>query len=160
MVLILNGEVLQDNDPRAIRHRANAAAAAQRGPGGARQHAAGGPPGGGGGGVGGGDGGAAAPGAVAGPVELLAEKLGIAGKTLNIPAIPALGTGEVAIPYVWIAIAVIAYAIVSIMGKGQENRVLLVAALGLVGYVLAAPRQPAAAPVVADAGRRPPPPRR
>ena len=92
MVLIIDGEIVQDNDPRAIARRNPKPAASQPAGRGPNIHSVGvgGGVGGGGGGGGGGAGGAGG-----GPLDQIADALGIRGRTVEIPAISRLPARQV-----------------------------------------------------------------
>ena len=111
MPIIINGEIIPDSDPRAKAARAQKASptAAGQGPrfgsinqsGDAPSHTADRPPAHGGAGFG-------RPGAAgvagAGPLDQLAEFIGVRGKTITVPAIPPIGMPAVAVEYIHIII--------------------------------------------------------
>ena len=84
MVLIIDGEIVADNDPRAIARRAPPSqqqqprSSAGRPPPGANVHGVG---------SGGGGGGAPRAGANASPLDALASAIGVQGQTVEIPAV-------------------------------------------------------------------------
>ena len=84
MVLIIDGEIVQDNDPRAVARRKPAAptpTAPTHAP--PMRRAPPGQPGGGGGGGGGG-------GANASPLDALANAIGVHGQMVEIPAVASI----------------------------------------------------------------------
>lgn len=122
--IVVNGELVDESDPRA-RQRAAAARAPPAPPVGS--HAAAGPhtapaprAGAGGGG---------------GPLELLETHLGLAGKHLTTPPVPQLGWLAVRVPLVWLAAYGIVFVLVSMSRPGTELQLLAGGALALGLYV-------------------------
>lgn len=140
MVLIIDGEIVADNDPRAIARR-KPAAAPQRPAGGGMGgiHSAGGGGGGGGRAPPGGGGGAAG----GSPLDALAAAIGIEGRVVTIPKLHAR-LPERQVP-------MIVAGIVGLLTMFMGWRVLAGAALMhcVAGFSETAPAAPAAA--------RPPP---
>mmetsp|Transcript_13365 Transcript_13365/g.40517 ORF Transcript_13365/g.40517 Transcript_13365/m.40517 type:complete len:136 (-) Transcript_13365:1235-1642(-) len=91
MVLIVDGEILQDNDPRAIaaRQRRGGPSAPSPARGAAARPASRSPP-------------PPAAGAPASPLDQLAELIGIRGQSLTIPAIWRIPSREV--PLIWLVL--------------------------------------------------------
>lgn len=157
MVVIINGEVVQDDDPRAIalRNRGKSGANAAGGAGNARRpsgvgnvaglgsaNAAGGGGGGGGGGRGGGGsfldalrgGGAGEAGAPPGqpdpdgPLGMVARTLGLGGKFVRVPPIAVLGSAEKQIPMIEVVLS--AVLVVTLRNAGIALVILYALATG------------------------------
>jgi hypothetical protein len=121
--VVINGEVMDDTDPRAVaRHRAAASAAARppppsSAPPTAASAATGAPP------------------PSPGPLDLLAAQLGIAGKVWVTPRVPVLGWVPVPIPLVWLAALGIALALLSATRPHLVTRAVVGGVAGLAVYV-------------------------
>ena len=131
MVLIIDGEIVQDNDPRAIARRqpkaaprsSNSSGMGRVPPGGGPQGPRGGPPGGAG-----------------GPLDALATTLGIQGQSVEIPAFSRLPARQVPL------IALLLLAVATLFFGWQ------ILALAAVLHVFSGLSEQAAAP--AGAGQR------
>jgi len=117
MVKILNGEIVQDNDPRLRNRQTSASAGDVRTAAPAVGGGAGGAAGSGGGGVG-------------GVLDGLARALGVEGKTWASPPVPQLGWRSVDIPLVYLILA--AGLIFVVLLSGASNGTTFRVAIGVL----------------------------